>query len=78
MKRLFISSRRAKAYYEREAKERMLAGKKQDPPVNLPEGKGDSRDKAGAAFGVSGKMVDHAVAVLTKGNGASKPNQSRK
>ena len=51
---------RAKKIYERQAKERMLAGKA-DPTANLPEGKGDARDAAGKAFGVSGKSVDHAT-----------------
>lgn len=41
-------------YYDEAAKERMQRGKK--PPANLPEGKGDSRDAAGAAVGVSGKL----------------------
>jgi hypothetical protein len=42
--------------YERQAEARMMAGKAQYPPVNSPEGtKGDARDKAGEAFGVSGE-----------------------
>lgn len=50
---------RAREYYDREAKKRMLAGKKADPPENLPEGKAsDARDAAGKAVGVSGKSVD--------------------
>lgn len=54
---------RAREIYEREAKERMTVGVNQhtSPPANLPEGKkGDARDIAGKAFGVSGKSVDHA------------------
>lgn len=59
---------RASEIYEKQAKDRMLAGKKQDPPANLPEGThGDARDKAGKAFGVSGKSVDHAKTVIQKG-----------
>ena len=47
--------RPARAIYDRQARERMEAGKKTDPPVNLPEGKhGDARDLAGKALGVSG------------------------
>jgi hypothetical protein len=54
---------RARAWYEEEAKRRMLKGKV-DPPVNFPEGvkKGDARDLAGKAVGVSGKSIDHATA----------------
>jgi hypothetical protein len=37
-------------------------------PVNLPANKGDARDKAGEALGVSGKTVDHATAVLESGD----------
>ena len=40
---------------EAAAEKRMLAGKKADPPVNLPEGKGDARDQVAEQFGVSGK-----------------------
>ncbi|OYP38893.1 hypothetical protein CGZ80_01350 [Rhodopirellula sp. MGV] len=53
---------RARDLYEEQAKERMMSGVNQhtdSPPVNLPEGsKGDARDQAGRAFGVSGKSVD--------------------
>lgn len=59
---------RAREIYEREAKERQ--GKRTDLniPANLPEGnKGDARDIAGKAFGVSGKTVDHATRVIEKG-----------
>jgi protein gp37 len=46
------------------AKERMLAGKKINPPVTLPEGqKGDSRDKAAASVGVSGRSIDKGAKV---------------
>lgn len=62
---------RARDYYDREAKERMLAGKKADPPENLPEGKAsDARDAAGKAVGVSGKTVDFASKVLKTGTPA--------
>lgn len=62
---------RAKDYYEREAKERQAHGETapgKTLPANLPEAsKGDARDKAGEAFGVSGKTVDHGTTVITKG-----------
>jgi hypothetical protein len=58
---------RARELYEQQAKERMVSGKKSDPPVNLPEGKSDARDAAGKAFGVSGKSVDFAKKVIDKG-----------
>lgn len=57
---------RAKGVYEKQAKERMLAGKKSDPKANCPEGQ--SRDKAGEAAGVSGKSVDRAAKVLASGS----------
>jgi ParB-like chromosome segregation protein Spo0J len=37
-------------------------------PENLPQACRDSRDQAGAALKVSGKSVDHATTVLTKGS----------
>jgi hypothetical protein len=61
---------RAKDIYEREAKERqkLSEGRGQKGPANLPDLKtGDARDIAGKAFGVSGKSVDHATRVITKG-----------
>lgn len=58
---------RRSEFYEQQAKERMLSGKKSNPPVNLPEGKTDARDAAGKAFGVSGKSVDYAKKVIDKG-----------
>jgi hypothetical protein len=61
---------RAREIYEREAEARMKVGINQhtSPPANLPEGKkGDARDLAGKAFGVSGKSVDHAKRVIEKG-----------
>jgi ParB-like chromosome segregation protein Spo0J len=61
---------RAREIYEREAKERQTSSLKQNNtvPANLPErNKGDARDLAGKAFGVSGKSVDHAKRVIEKG-----------
>lgn len=47
--------------FEKAAKERMLAGKAADPKANLPEGcKGEARDQAAAAMGVSGRSVQDA------------------
>ena len=50
---------RAKALYEKQAKERQKR-KPESVPVNCPEqkSKGDARDKAGEAVGVSGKQID--------------------
>lgn len=48
-------------YYEARAKERqrIVGGDRTKAlPVNLPEAKGDARDLAGKAVGVSGKSVD--------------------
>lgn len=62
---------RARDIYEREAKERQVVRKGDQAgtsPANLPDlDKGDARDKAGKAFGVSGKSVDHATRVIEKG-----------
>jgi hypothetical protein len=60
---------RAREIYERQAKERqkLSEGRGQKGPANLPEVKGDARDLAGKAFGVSGKSVDHATRVIKKG-----------
>lgn len=53
--------------YDKQAKERMKGGQGgRLLPANLPEAKGDSR-VAGKAVGVSGKTIDHATRVLTKG-----------
>jgi ParB-like chromosome segregation protein Spo0J len=60
---------RARDYYDQQAKKRMLAGKA-NPPNNCSEGsttKGDSRDQAGAAVGVSGGSIDRATRVLEQG-----------
>jgi len=62
---------RAMEIYERQAKERQQVRKGDQAgasPANLPDlAKGDARDKAGKAFGVSGKSVDHATRVIEKG-----------
>lgn len=59
---------RAREIYERQADKRRRAGVKIDLPENLPEGKkGESRNIAGKAFGVSGKSVDHAKKVIERG-----------
>lgn len=63
---------RAREVYDKQATLRQSeAGgdhRKKALPVNLPEAlKGDARDLAGKAVGVSGKSIDHATRVLTKG-----------
>jgi hypothetical protein len=62
---------RARDIYEKQAKERQGHGETapgKTLPANLPEAiKGDARDMAGKAFGVSGKSVDHAKRVIEKG-----------
>lgn len=52
---------------EAKERQRLSKGRGQKGPENLPDLKGDSRDQLGKAFGVSGKSVDHAAKVLTKG-----------
>ncbi len=64
---------RAKALYEKQAKERMKLSegrgiKGKDNCPYLIADKGQARDKAGEAVGVSGKQIDRAVAVLNKGS----------
>lgn len=57
---------RAREIYEREAKERSKLDNASKE--NLPDSiKGQARDIAGKAFGVSGKSVDHAKKVIDKG-----------
>lgn len=54
---------RAKALYDRMAKERQKRKPANSVPANLPEQNpalGDARDQAGQAFGVSGKTVEAA------------------
>jgi ParB-like chromosome segregation protein Spo0J len=61
---------RAKGVYEKQAKERqsLSEGRGVKGPVNCPDLKGDARDKAGEAAGVSGKSVDRAAKVLASGS----------
>jgi ParB-like chromosome segregation protein Spo0J len=57
---------RARDIYERDAKKRSQLDNASKE--NLPDSmKGQARDLAGKAFGVSGKSVDHAKRVLDKG-----------
>ena len=62
---------RAREVYEKQAKERQQVRKGDQAGAsveNLPQlDSGKARDKAGAAFGVSGKSVDHATRVIEKG-----------
>jgi hypothetical protein len=58
---------RAREYYDQQARERQKRKPKDSVQENLPEQKGQSRDKAAAAVGVSGKSVDFATKVLRKG-----------
>jgi len=58
---------RAKALYEKQAKERMKR-KSESAMDNCPQQNGTARDKAGEAVGVSGKQVDRAVKVLSSGS----------
>ena len=48
----------ARDIYEREAKERQVRKSADSVPENLPEQKGDARDKAGERVGVSGRSID--------------------
>lgn len=57
---------KARDIYDRQAKERMLRGKKADPMVNLPQGA--ARDHAAKAVGVSGKSIDFATKVINTNN----------
>jgi ParB-like chromosome segregation protein Spo0J len=56
---------RAREHYDREAEQRMRAGKKCDPMENLPQG--TARDQAAKAVGVSGRTIDYATKVLEQG-----------
>lgn len=58
---------RARDYYDRQAKERQKRKPADSVPENLPEQKGDARDQAAKAAGVSGKTVDFATKVLKQG-----------
>ena len=67
---LALVSARAYDVYEAEAKKRKQAGTTQeDHPENLPDGQtvGDARDKAGEAFGISGKLVDAGRKIVKHG-----------
>jgi hypothetical protein len=67
-----------RAYYDQQAKQRMSdggksagKGRKKQGPEKLPDPKnGDSRDAAGAAVGVSGRLVDAARTVRRLGSAA--------
>ena len=61
---------RAKGYYAQRAKERQKRKPKDFVQENLPEQKGQARDEAGVAVGVSGKSVDSASKVLGAQNPA--------
>src|SRR4051794_29046298 len=56
---------RLKPLFEREARERMRAGKAADPVANLPQGR--ARDHAAAALHVSPRSVEDASKVLREG-----------
>jgi len=60
---------KVRAYYDKQAKERqkLSEGRGKKGPVKLPDLKGDARDAAGKAVGVSGKLVDNARVVREKG-----------
>ncbi len=59
---------RASEIYERQAKERQTRKPVASVKENLPEQiKGQARDAAGRAFGVSGKSVDFARRVIATG-----------
>lgn len=68
---LSMVAARVRAIYDEQAKERQQVRKGKQAgsnPENLPElSKGDARDKAGAAVGVSGKSVDFATKVIKQG-----------
>jgi hypothetical protein len=55
---------RARNIYDRQAKERQKRKPSVSVPVNLPEQKGDARDQAAKAVGVSGKSIDFATKIL--------------
>lgn len=63
---LSMVAARAREYYDKEAKQRQKR-KPKSVPENLPEQKGDARDQAGKAVGVSGRSVDYASRVLKGG-----------
>lgn len=64
-----IAGAKAMEMYSSAAKERQRLSKGQGikGPVNLPDLKGDARDKVGEVVGVSGKSISHGVKVLSDG-----------
>jgi superfamily I DNA and/or RNA helicase len=64
---LAIAAAKTREFYDKRAKERQKRKPADSVPENLPEQNGDSRDEAGKAFGVSGRLVDYASKVLKKG-----------
>jgi hypothetical protein len=75
---------RSKEMYATEAKERMSEGgreagrgRPQQGPANLPDPiKGDARDKAGKAAGVSGRSVNEAM-IFSNTTQRRDPNANR-
>ena len=67
---LAMVAAKAREVYDRQAKERqkLSEGRGKKGMVNMPYLKGSSRDAAGHALGVSGKLVDHASKVLRNGS----------
>jgi ParB-like chromosome segregation protein Spo0J len=51
---------------EERARRRMEAGKKNDPPENLPEASGDVRDIIAVKYNISGKQVDKMLAIFER------------
>lgn len=66
---LAMVGRKAKAMYTEQAKTRqkLSHGRGVKGPVMLPDLKGDARDLAGKAVGVSGSLIDRAETVVEKG-----------
>jgi len=58
---------RAREHYDREAKERQKRKPADSVQENLPEQKGQARDQAAKAVGVSGRTIDFATKVLAQG-----------
>jgi hypothetical protein len=56
---------RARALYDKAAKERQKRRPLNSVSANLPEQMGDARDQAARAVGVSGRLVDYGSKVLT-------------
>jgi ParB-like chromosome segregation protein Spo0J len=63
--RAMIAARLSPEIFAPEARERMLAGRAQDPGVNLPEGR--ARDQAAELLNVSPRSVEAASKVLAQG-----------